>query len=732
MQQQGTGEKKKRYIILILCLVLIFVIYELQLFNWQIVNGEKYAKDAANQSTDNIKMEATRGEILDKNGNVLTGNTITYCVQFNAMKMDNTNRNPALMQVLDILNERGEAWTDNLPILINEEGEYIFDETRESEIEYLKSSAMLDLQDYATAEDCMNALIRRFNCAGYSNVVTRNLVSIRYSMAKQGFSQTKPHVIAPDVSPETVGVFNQLESEIPGVETAVNVSRNYGDDPTTAPHIIGTIGALSPEQYEQLEEEGNLYSLDNLGGYSYDDTIGKSGIESAFEEELRGTNGVAKIETDAAGKLTGKTVLQSPVPGNTVQLTLDSELQRVANAALQENVENNTKFPDSKGGAVAIDIKTGGVLASANYPSFDLEKYYNDNEYYNMLVEDDENYPLVNRAMEGVYTPGSVFKPLVAIGALQEEEISTTTTEYCEGHLDFYGQTYNCLGTHGNVDVYGALQDSCNVFFYHAGRKLTIRRMEVYANLFGLGVKTGVEISESSGRMSSREYYEEHNVDSWQDGHTISAAIGQQDDQFTPLQLATYTAAIANNGVRYQTHLLDKVLDYTGEKVLYEHETTVMETADVDAWVMQEVQYGMRLVSTQGTAADVFADYPVSVCSKTGTAENSGKQADNLTFIAYAPADDPQIAVAVVLEHAGKGEYARNVAKAMFDQYFGYDEDGEPIESPSPSPVPTEPVGGPDANIGAFYDPEKDAPSKIVEESSSLEDSSWVESGDDE
>lgn len=731
MQKQGTGEKKKRYIILILCLVLIFVIFELQLFNWQIVNGDKYSEDAANQSTDNMKLKATRGEIRDKDGNVLTGNNLTYGIQFNAMKMEK-NRNPALMRILDILNEREEKWTDNLPIVIDEEGNYQFDDTKQSEIDDLKGPSMLDLQEYATPDDCMNALISRFNCAGFSNVVTRNLLSIRYSMWKQGFSQTNPYVIAPDVSVETVGIFDQLESEIPGVETNVMVSRHYGENPTTAPHIIGTIGALSEEQYKQIQEDENLYSLKNPGGYSMDDTIGKSGIELAFEKELRGTNGVMKIETDSSGTLTGKTVLESPVPGNTVQLTLDSDLQRVTNAALQENVEENTEYPNAKGGAVAIDIKTGGVLAASNYPSYDLERYYSDNEYYNLLATDEVNKPLFNRAMEGVYTPGSVFKPLVAIGSLQEKVIDTGKTYYCEGHLDFAGSTYNCLGTHGDVNVYGALQNSCNVFFYQAGRALTIKRMEVYANLFGLGVKTGVEISESSGQMSSAEYYEEQTGGIWTDGNTLNAAIGQQEDKFTPLQLATYCAAIANNGVRYESHLLDKVLDYTGETVLYEYEPKVAETAQVDAWIMQEVQYGMRLVSTQGTAADVFADYPVGVCSKTGTAENSGDQADNLTFIAYAPAEDPQIAVAVVLEHAGKKDYARQVAKAMFDEYFGYEEDGKPVESPSPSPTSAETTGGPDANVGAFYDPEKDVPSKIEEESSSLEDSSTLESGEGE
>lgn len=726
--QKGTGERKKRYIILILCLVLIFVIYELRLFDWQIINGDRYAQDAVNQSTDNIKMKATRGEILDQDGNVLTGNNLTYCIQFNALTMDYPNRNTALMRILEVLDECGEEWTDNLPILIDEEGNYRFDEEKKSEIEYLKSADMMDLQDYATADDCMNALISYFNCAGYSNVVTRNLLSIRYSMFKQGFNYKSPYIIAPDVSVETVAIFDQLQSEIPGVETNMLVTRHYGDDPTIAPHIIGTIGALSEEQYKQIQEDENLYSLQNPGGYSLDDSIGKSGIEAAFETELRGTNGVVKIETDSAGKFVSQEVLESPVPGNTVQLTLDSDLQRVTSAALQENIEANTKYPDSKGGAVAISVKTGGVLAAASYPSYNLELYQTDDEYSARLNADEENYPLVNRAMEGVYSPGSVFKPLVAIGALQEDEIDTTTPFHCEMYYEYYGQIYKCLDTHGTVNVYGAIQDSCNVFFYHAGEALTIKRMEAYAHLFGLGVKTGVEIDESSGRMSSKEYYEEQTGGIWTDGFTISAAIGQQDDKFTPLQLATYCAAIANDGVRYQTHLLDKVFDYEGKTVIYEHETNIQETAEVDAWVMDVVQESMLLVSKNGTAADVFGDYPVDVCSKTGTAENSGNQADNLTFIAYAPADDPQIAVAVVLEHAGKLAYARNVAKDMFDQYFGYDEDGEPVETPPPSPAPPEPAGGPGANVGAFYDPEKDVPSRLQEESSSLEDSSALES----
>lgn len=709
-KKEGLGIKK-RYIAIIAIVVIIFLLYEFQLFQWQIVNGQKYSEDALNQETDFMKLKASRGEIYDKNGEVLAGNTLSYSIEFNALTMDTSNRNPALMRILEILIERGEEWKDELPILIDENGKYYFDEERPEEIEFLKSSKMLNLQEYATADNCVDAMIRNYNCAGYSNVDTRNLLSVRYSMTKEGFSIKQPYVIAESVSPETVAIFSQLKSEIKGVETGLIISRHYGEDGTTAPHVIGTIGAITAEQYEQIQEDGDEYSSLNITGYSLDDTRGQSGIEAAFEEYLRGDNGRKTLVTNNDGSISDTSVAVSPTPGNTVHLTLDSELQRITNAALKENIEGNEKYTDCiAGGAVAIDIKTGGVLACSTYPTYDIEEYYNDNNYYNILANDDVNKPLVNRALEGAFAPGSVFKPLVAMASLQEGVIDLGTTVFCTGEYTYYPDIRpKCLGVHGTEDVYHAISQSCNVFFYDAGRRLNIKRMEAYATYFGLGVKTGVEIGESSGQMTNPTYYESVFGESWSEGLTINAAIGQQEDLFTPVQLATYCAAIANGGVRYETHFLDKITNYERDEVVLEYEPKVAMDSEISPWVINTVTTGMKMAATEGTASGVFGNYPVSIACKTGTAETYNGS-DNLTFIAFAPADDPQIAVAVVLEHGGKGAFAMNVAKAMLDQYFGYDKEGEKLPTPSPEPTPKGIVDGANAKPGAFYDPDKDLP----------------------
>lgn len=725
-----------RYAFCIIFLVVVFLLFEYRLFEWQIVNGQVYADEALNQSTDHIKLNAARGEILDANGVVLAGNKTSYSVKFNALTMDLPNRNQTIIKLLALLEEQEEVWNDSLPILLDEEGNYVFNESMPGEIEYLKSSSMLNLQEYATADDCIEAMISRYNAAGYSNKVTRDLLSVRYSMTKIGFGRTTPCVIANNISSETLGIINERNSDLPGVETDISVSRYYGEDGSMAPHIVGYIGAMWQEDLERAEQEDNLYSSDNLSGYAGDDTIGREGIEKAFESELRGQNGKAVVVTDNEGKMTGTTVVTQAEPGNTVHLTLDTGLQQVANESLKENILGNTENRSASIGAVvALDVKTFGVLASASYPTYDMNEYTGNSTYYNQLIEDDDK-PLFNRALDGAFAPGSVFKPLVAIAALQEKTISAGTTVFCSGVYTHFNDGYEpkCLGVHDYEDVYGALRDSCNVFFYDTGRLLGIDKMSAYASYFALGEKTGIELNESSGLMSNRTDYLRLHGTPWTDGNTVNAAIGQLDNSFTPMQLATYCATIANNGVRLQTHFLDKVTDYTGEELVYQHEPVEVADAGISGDVLGVVRQGMIMAAASGTARYVFADYPVSVAAKTGTAETYNNNPDHLTFIAYAPADDPQIAVAVVMEYGRKGNWAMNVARDIFDEYFGIErndddnDEGDGTSSESSDPEDPEESAAPlqengeTASVGAFYDPEKDLVSSKREDDESSSD----------
>lgn len=669
----------------ILLVLAVFAIYELRLVQWQLIEGEKFEEISLSNRTDSIQIEAARGEILDRNGNVLAGNRSSYNIVYDALDMDYSARNATILQVLDLLEEREEEWRDRLPIVLGEDGTYQYAEDSDSEIQSLRET--LSLAEYATAEDCMAELTRQYDCQGYSKEDARNVVSVRYSMTRDGFSRTNPYVIAEDVSAETVAVISERSQEWPGIEARVAVARYYGEDGTLAPHVVGYTGAIRDYQYEQAVEDGTAYdSEDNISGYKWTDTRGQSGIESAFEEELRGQRGEETIYTNASGEVESTSVTTAPKEGNTVVTTLDSDLQRVANLSLAKNIEGNTDAKDCNAGAVVVlDVEDFGVLACSSYPTFDMNQYRSDNDYVNLLSEDEEQ-PLFNRALQGVFSPGSVFKPVVALAALQEGVISAATTYTCSGSWEYYDLVQGCTCPTGTWNVYGALEYSCNTFFSNVGLNLGIDRLGPYAEYFGLGTTTGVELSEATGTMSNRQEYRENHGVEWTDGATAQTAIGQADNLFTPIQLATMCATIANGGVRLQTHFLDKITDYTGETVVEDYEPVELYDAGISSAVLGVVQTGMQMVATQGTAANVFGDYPVAIACKTGTAETSDpslpkdKQTEpNLSFICYAPANDPQIAIAVMMEYGNTGNYAKNVAKDILDQYFGFytwDEDG--------------------------------------------------------
>lgn len=670
----------------ILLVLAVFVLYELRLVQWQLVQGEEFEQISLSGRTDTIEMEAARGEILDRNGEVLAGNRSSYNIVYDALDMDYSARNATILQVTDLLEEREEEWRDRLPITVGEDGAYQFTAGSDSEVASLKET--LELAEYATAEECMAALARKYDCQGFSKEDARTVASVRYSMTRDGYSRTNPYVIAEDVSAETVGVISEHAEEWPGIEARVAVSRYYGEDGTLAPHVVGYTGSITAEQYDAAVEAGTSYNSEtNLSGYKWTDTRGQSGIEAAFEEELRGHRGEETIYIDASGGVESTAVTTAPQEGNTVYTTIDSDLQRVANLSLKKNIEGNTDAKDCTAGAVVVlDVEDFGVLACSSYPTFDMNQYRSDDKYVNLLAED-ETKPLFNRALQGVFAPGSVFKPVVALAALQEGVISAATTYSCNGLWVYHDLEQACICGTGTWNVYGALAHSCNTFFSNVGLDLGIDRLGPYAEYFGLGTTTGVEIGEATGTMSNRQEYRENHGVSWSDGVTAQTAIGQADNLFTPIQLAAMCATIANDGVRLQTHFLDKITDYTGEQVVEEYEPVELYDAGLSGDVLGVVQAGMQMVATEGTGGTVFADYPVSIACKTGTAETSTDKdgtEPNLSFICYAPANDPEIAIAVMMEYGNTGNYAKYVAKDILDQYFGFytwDEEGNKYDS---------------------------------------------------
>ena len=642
---------------LILCVCIIFGIVLIEI---QIVHGQSYAELATKGATRSQTIQAARGEITDRYGRPLVQNKVGYNVTLDKAYLTRGEENEIILRLLSLLQAAGEEWIDKLPITQTEP--FSFYEEQETEIAKLKD--FLDVGSYTSVDDVMSWLVERYELESYTPVQQRMLAGIRYEMERQGFSITTPYTLAEDVDVSTVIQIKERSYELSGVMVTESTIREYvaGD---IAPHLIGQIGPIYAEEYAELKDQG----------YAMNDTIGKSGIEEAFESQLRGENGKRTITLNANGEVIDATVTQSPVPGNSIMLTLDLDLQRIAQDSLEDEIQwlqANGEEGEGKeataGAVVAIEVKTGEILAMASYPTYNLATY---NQDYNTLLANPDN-PLFNRALQGTYAPGSIFKPLVGTAGLQEGLITPSYTYTCN-HVYTYYDDYQpkCLGWHPNYTVMDALRVSCNIFFYDLGRRLGIDTLLDYAKQFGLGEPTGIELPEAIGHMASPAYSESIG-EIWNPGDVLQASIGQGKSLFTPLQLAAYTATLANGGVRMKPHLVKSIHTYNLDETVEEIEPEVVVDMDLSDTAVSAIRDGMIRASGQngysGTSGAYFGNYPISVASKTGTPETTGYP--NGTYICYAPADDPQIAVAVVIENGYHGYWGAAVAKAIFDEYF--------------------------------------------------------------
>lgn len=694
-------EQKKsyrmRYIVCILIVLAAFAGFGVRLIDWQLVHGEEYRNLANRTYTQTVRVDAPRGEILDVNGVDLAINITGYRIVFDKAYLQSDTQNDIILTLAKLLERRGEEWTDILPIDYTG-GEYAY--RAESERAVATLQEFLRLQSYATAQNCMDSLVERYDCGDYDPADARIIASVRYNMEKSGFSISTPYIFADGITQDTVSVVSENQQKMPGVTVQTSSIRKYVNG-EIAPHVVGTIGAISQDEYNEHKDEG----------YALNDKIGKSGIEGALEDYLRGVNGEKVVETTAGGSQVGVNYTKNAVAGNTVYLTIDAQLQAVVNKSLAENIQATREAGQKKleqtgkdkngedcvsGSAVVIDVRDFSILAAASYPNYDLAKYVEDSSYYLDLLND-EAAPLFNRTLNGRYSPGSTMKLSVAAAALEEGIITEDTVIQCNRAYPIDGMTFNCMYYHGPTRLNRALTVSCNVFFYETGRRLGIDSMNLYAKRFGLGEPTGVEVYESTGILAGRAERQERG-EPWYPADTIQAAIGQSDNLFTPLQIAVYTATVANGGNRYKAHFVRKVTDYTRQQVIYENDPdnpTLIENVGVSEENMELVRQGMRSVvtSTSGTAYYPFANYGVSVAAKTGTAQNAGS--DHTIFIAFAPYEEPEIAIAIVLEHGATSTYPKNITKDILDAYFygigkepipGTNPDGTPMELPSKSP----------------------------------------------
>ncbi len=690
----GKSESKKvsRTTVINVIILIVFIAFLIALIKIQLVDKDLYSKSGNIVSSYNVVVDSARGEILDRNGNPIVTNRQSNSLVFNAAYFpkgkEQEKRNKIISGLIKLFEENGQAYIDTLPIVINANGEYAFADDKEEEIEWLKSSDMLDLNSYATADNCMKALVKRYNLESYSKEDARKIASVCVQMKKEYFSQSYPYTFAEDVPTELVAKIMENSDYYKGVEVNIEPYRIYTDG-TLAPHIIGRIGSISSEKYaeKKKETESKVKKLTEKGAsqseieslkrnsYKITDLYGEFGIENYAEDYLRGTRGVKTVSTDANGNVSEKYTVE-PKQGDTVILTIDKNLQTVAQQALKNRVDTlsvQSRLPCAAA-VVVMKVDTGEILACATYPSYDISTYQ---ENYASLSSDPLS-PLWNRALKSTYEPGSTFKPLVAMAALENGTINESFTFRCPGYYDFYKdmRPFECQGVHGSVNVVEAINKSCNTFFYETGRLLGISKMNEYGSMFGLGQATGVELPEAQGVLASKEYRESVGG-KWYPGDTIQAAIGQSDNLFTPLQLANYVSTIANGGTRYVPHFIKSVKSYDYKTTVLEKEPEIAVETEVSPRTLSLVKEGMRRVGAEGGFCyRAFKDLPVQAAAKTGTSTVVKKingeniKSNNGFLISFAPYENPEIAISVVVETADKGSLTAVVAADIYQYYF--------------------------------------------------------------
>ena len=669
---------KSRHIAAV-CVVLIFFSALVgDLVKLQIIDGDSYARAVSSVSTRTATITAARGEIVDTNGNKLVYNEQSYSIVFNAsyFPSEQEKRNEIIISLIRLFEDNGLEWIDNVPLVYDSKGVIQFKEDSDSLIKQMKSRNMLNLNGYATAEECHNALIEEFELESFDKYDARKVASVCFEMMRQEFSVSAPYTFAEDVPEDISSSIMENSSFYEGVETKVVPVRTYTDG-TLAPHILGMVGSIDAEEYSELKEKG----------YKMNDTVGKSGIELAMEDYLKGTDGEETIYTDDEGNRTSE-VTKEPEQGNTVVLTIDSNMQKVAQDALKSALEDyagtvGNQVPNA-GAVVVLSCKDSSILACASYPTYDISTYAENAEELNKAT----GSPLWNRALMSTYATGSTAKPSVAIAALEEGIIDEDYTVYCNGSYTYLGQTFKCEQAHATafVNVVNAIDESCNTFFMEVGRLLGIEKMNEYRNLLGLGSKTGCELNEATGVLDSPEYRSTLGQD-WLPGYTVQSAIGQAGNLWTPIQLANYVNTIANGGTRYRTHFVKSIknADYT-ETILENKAEVVCETG-ISEETLDIVKRGMREVGVTGYCARYFSHLPVEVACKTGTSQEYRKingvstKINNGFLIAFAPYDDPQIAIAVVGEGMVSGVYVAPVVAAIVEYYCGLSDSSPEIQT---------------------------------------------------
>lgn len=675
-EERKTAIRRMRVLVVAACILML--LYGLRLIFLQLVNGDDFKSQATNTTDYKFTVTAARGDIVDSRGERIATSVTGYNVVLNKLLMGDEDLDGMLQKIVELLRANGENWNDTLLISQPDAaGNYTFTAEEGSTRDQKALAAMKDnlgLQQYATANDVMEKLVEDYDLVSFPLSWQRTLGGIHYEMQLQAFSNVNNFIMAENVSEATVATIKEHSLSLPGVEIVETSTRSY-EQSTVLPHVLGRVGKITAEKWKVTDENGQTTYPLREKGYNMNDIIGISGLESAYEDELRGKDGVETITRNSDGVIVDTALTTVPEPGHTVQLTIDSRFQKAVDKVLASNIEminrtynaNSTKA--AAGAAVVVDVKTGAVLAASNYPSFDQNLYATQYSEYSA----DESLPLFNRALQGLYTPGSTFKPAVAIAALDTGLINRYSTVNCTRVYTYY-KDYRPKCTqhgHGNgpIDVVNAIKWSCNIFFYDVGRRLTSDVYDAYAYKLGLGQRTGVEVSEATGHLTTK------NDSNYMESLDIQAAIGQGNTVVTPVQLATYAATIANRGTRYRTHFVKAILDSNTGEVLQETQPEVMDVIEDKGETFDLIQQGMIGVSQTISA---LANYPYTIACKTGTPQRSEgyysgssyRHYTNTMMIAYGPTEDAQIAIGIVVEYGGGGARAGNLVADIFNAYF--------------------------------------------------------------
>lgn len=669
---------KLRYNILTVLVYIIGIVLLIQLFNLQIIHGKEYRETSNTRLTRESSIEAARGTITDRKGNVLAATKTGYSIELYKTKTDNESLNNTILKMVKLLESNNDSYTNNFPIT----ADYKFTLSSDEAIQNWKKQ--YNISEKASAKDCVYRFRDKYEISNTDMQDVLKIIAIRYEITTKGYSSTKSIKIAEDISKTSAIQFNEQNADFPGINIISQPIRIYTSG-RLASHIIGYIGKINDTELQKKLDEG----------YESHDYIGKTGVEYTLEKYLRGKNGTKQLDMSVDGTIEDEYVQSEAVAGDTVSLTIDTDLQGKTEDIIKDAVQSlkQMKKKSSFGAAVLMNVNSGEILAMASYPNYSPEVFVGgiNQKDWNELKE---NNALYDRAASGSYAPGSTFKMVTATAALEENKVSQTEVindrgvyPYAHNPVCWYYTQYH--RGHGNVNIKQALQKSCNYFFYEMGRRLGIDTLDKYAEFFGLGQKTGVELSsETAGTLASKEIAEQKKK-KWYLSDTLSAAIGQSYNAFSPLQMARYVSIVANGGNYINATVIKSIKDADGNEVskdeirkyvneLLGQNTDPVSDLKISKETLDIVKAGMRLVTSPGgTAYAAFSSFGKSVAGKTGSAQakatSDGSNIANGWFVGFTPYKDPEVAVVVILEDGATDSYAAKAARKILDAYYNFD-----------------------------------------------------------